>query len=328
MHGRSLFSSSISVRALAQHPLDPVTQHVQSAYIERYGEKPEKPGGWYQDDDWTRISFVLGAMRSGGAVLDVGVGAGQFLNALALSGLYERVAGVDNVVFEKYFELASSIERTNESIGALPFPDDSFDVVTCMEVLEHIPDKIFESGLAELRRVCRGQLIMTVPFEEPEPISRFHVRRFLADDIWRVFPAANRILLDRPGMPWILMEEWPSDPGSASDHLGVRLSAVEVNLRIGTFGDTGRTKKVARLMQEVRSTPESRTQPTEEIARLEDEVRAAREALARVQGSIRYRVGTLMVSVARRPWRVDTLAVGLARLAYAWVRRRSAITAN
>ena len=307
MHGRLLCSSSVSIKKLAQHPLDPVTRHVRSAYIERYGEKPEKPGGWYHDDDWTRISFVLSAIHPGGAVLDVGVGAGQFVNALALSGLYERVIGVDTAVFEKYFELDSSIERKNISIESLPFPDDSFDVVTCMEVLEHIPDAIFEPGLAELRRVCRGQLIMTVPFEEPEPISRFHVRRFLSDDIQRVFPTANRILLDRPGMPWVLMEEWPSDPRGASDRLGIRLSAVEANLRVGAFDPTGAATK---------------------IARLEQEAQAAHQSLANIRHSIRYRAGTVLASLALRPWRLDILTVGLARLLCDWLRRRSAPAAR
>ena len=306
-----------------QFPLDPVTQRVKSAYIERYGEKPEKPGGWYRDDDWTRISFVLGAIQPGGAVLDVGVGAGQFLNALALSGLYDRVAGVDRMVFDKYFEIDSSIERQTHSIESLPFPDDSFDVVTCMEVLEHIPDEVFEPGLAELRRVCRGQLIMTVPFEEREPISKSHLRRFLADDIRRVFPEANRILLDRPWMPWILMEEWPSDPRGASAHLGVRQSAVEASLRIAALGKNEGPKKIARTEQ-TQAANESPGQTAEEIARLEQEVLAAREKLAQVQNSIRYRVGDLLVSLARRPWRLDILVVGVLRLLCHWLQRRSA----
>src|SRR5690606_33175711 len=45
----------------------------------------------------------------------------------------------------------------------LPFPDRSFDLVVCMEVLEHLDDP--ESGLAELCRVSAGWLLLSVPNE-------------------------------------------------------------------------------------------------------------------------------------------------------------------
>ena len=99
------------------------------------------------------------------------------------------------------------MSKLDGNIANLQFEDDSFDVVTCMEVLEHIPPEVFVAGLAELRRVCRGQLIMSVPFCEPEPLSKTHVRRFEAPDILEIFPNATYTLLDRPRMPWIIMEE-------------------------------------------------------------------------------------------------------------------------
>jgi hypothetical protein len=110
----------------------------------------------------------------------------------------------------------------------LPFPDDHFDVVTCMEVLEHVPDEIFEDGLRELRRVCRGQLLTTVPFEEPEPIYSGHRRRFEDVDILRVFPRAERVLLDRPGMSWAVMEEWAGE--HAPEGSPLRMASVEAAL--------------------------------------------------------------------------------------------------
>ena len=225
-----LVSSRIPINTFELNFLDPITTHVRQAYINMFGMEPAKPGGWYGNDDWIRISFVLNAIYPWGTVLDVGVGAGQFLNALALSQKFRRVAGVDFVRYEKYLELHPAIERMDCSIEELPYADNSFDIVTCMEVLEHIPDPIFEPALAELRRVCRGQLIITVPFNEPEPISKFHVRRFQADDILRIFPNSNRILLDRSRMPWILIEEWPFDPRGASEHYSVRICAVEAIL--------------------------------------------------------------------------------------------------
>ncbi len=47
----------------------------------------------------------------------------------------------------------------------LPFPDDTFDCVTCLEVLEHLPEKNWTSAIQEMRRVLKpgGVLIVTVP---------------------------------------------------------------------------------------------------------------------------------------------------------------------
>lgn len=49
----------------------------------------------------------------------------------------------------------------------LPFSDHQFDVVVAAEVLEHLPDP--ERGLAEIARVGRGHLLLSVP---REPIFR------------------------------------------------------------------------------------------------------------------------------------------------------------
>jgi hypothetical protein len=74
-------------------------------------------------------------------------------------------------------------------------------------MLEHLSPEVFVAGLAELRRVCRGQLIMSLPFCESEPLSKTHLRRFEAADILELFPNASYTLLHRPRMPWMIMEE-------------------------------------------------------------------------------------------------------------------------
>ena len=99
-----------------------------------------------------------------------------------------RSSALDHMRFEKYREYSDSIIRYDASIVELPFDDDHFDVVTCMEVLEHVPDDVFLPGLAELRRVCKRQLVMSVPFREEEPLSKGHLRRFEASDVAELFP--------------------------------------------------------------------------------------------------------------------------------------------
>jgi ubiquinone/menaquinone biosynthesis C-methylase UbiE len=51
------------------------------------------------------------------------------------------------------------------SVVDLPFPDRSFDVVGCFEVLEHLPDDLPWKALSELGRVARQAVVLSVPHE-------------------------------------------------------------------------------------------------------------------------------------------------------------------
>lgn len=190
----------------------PLMEEVERRYVEHFGADPENKGGWYEPDGWKRISRVFERMETGGKVLDVGTGAGQFVNCLALSKQFAEVTTIDPTRFDKYIELSDDIQRHDMSIADMAFATDSFDVVVCMEVLEHLPEEIFLPAIAELRRVCRGQLLMTVPYCEPEPISKTHVRRFEDPDFVALFPEADFAVLRRPRKPWMLIEEWPNRP--------------------------------------------------------------------------------------------------------------------
>lgn len=192
-------------------PLE-LMQRVEQAYVDHFGADPEDKGGWYEPDGWKRVSRVFDRLEPGGDILDVGTGAGQFANCLAFSKVFDSVTTIDPTRFNKYIELSDDITRLDMSIADMDFPTDSFDVVTCMEVLEHLPEEIFLPAIAELRRVCRGQLIITVPYREPEPISKTHVRRFEDPDFARLFPHADFAILRRPRRPWMMIEEWPNSP--------------------------------------------------------------------------------------------------------------------
>ena len=51
------------------------------------------------------------------------------------------------------------------SVVDLPFPDQSFDVVGCFEVLEHLPGDLPRKALSELARVARRAVVLSVPQE-------------------------------------------------------------------------------------------------------------------------------------------------------------------
>jgi SAM-dependent methyltransferase len=101
------------------------------------------------------------------SVLDVGCNVGAWLADLARRYPGARLAGAD------MNEAAISVARAAvpaadiRRAGAedLPFPDGSFQYVTCIEVLEHLPAGLRGRAFAEMRRVLRpgGRLVLTVP---------------------------------------------------------------------------------------------------------------------------------------------------------------------
>lgn len=70
-------------------------------------------------------------------------------------------------------DIESPLARVKMDIHAIPFPDESFDVVLCNHVLEHVTDDL--QALREIRRVLKpgGYAILQVPFFHPIPDKTF-----------------------------------------------------------------------------------------------------------------------------------------------------------
>lgn len=93
-------------------------------------------------------------------ILDVGCGNGAFLNSLP--DLYEAV-GLDSSQEELKYVKTKAVHG---DIADLPFEQSSFDLVTCLEVIEHLPIGAFEKALYELQRVSKKYIIISVPNRE------------------------------------------------------------------------------------------------------------------------------------------------------------------
>jgi SAM-dependent methyltransferase len=94
-------------------------------------------------------------------VLDAGCGSGRTLQELVE---YGRVSGIE--LSEEAAELARGRALGEVEVGRLeelPWADETFDLITCLDVIEHVPDDVV--ALAELRRVVApgGWLLVTVP---------------------------------------------------------------------------------------------------------------------------------------------------------------------
>jgi SAM-dependent methyltransferase len=113
---------------------------------------------------------------SGLSVLDYGCGDGKYFGEFIRRGIKaENVHGVD--VSALRVERCANIGWTNarqiDGKGPLPYPAASFDLINCMEVIEHIPREHSHATVAELRRVLRpgGILLISTP---NYPIKRFY----------------------------------------------------------------------------------------------------------------------------------------------------------
>ena len=56
--------------------------------------------------------------------------------------------------------------------GRLPFEDGTFDLVSCLDVLEHVPPEWRPPVMADLLRVSRGYVVIAVPFADDDAAQR------------------------------------------------------------------------------------------------------------------------------------------------------------
>ena len=117
----------------------------------------------------------LAAFGPDDRVLELGCGNGlaaayfaPSVASLVATDLPEEDPSAHSIGLERAVELMEMLDLSNVTIeGAsavdLPFPDDSFDAVYSLYVLEHVPDR--HRTLQETRRVLKpgGRMIATVP---------------------------------------------------------------------------------------------------------------------------------------------------------------------
>lgn len=94
-------------------------------------------------------------------VLDAGCGIGGISKELRRRGV--SVTGCDKNpdAIEQGIKSTRLSDAQIADLCALPYPDNTFDLVICSEVLEHVPDD--RQALRELLRVSKGPVFITVP---------------------------------------------------------------------------------------------------------------------------------------------------------------------
>lgn len=99
------------------------------------------------------------------SLLDAGCGNGNLVNSLLddSSHKIDRIVGID--WSEEALKHVRS-EKRQGVITELPFESNSFDLVAALEVIEHLPEGDFAKALAELQRVSRRYIMITVPNDD------------------------------------------------------------------------------------------------------------------------------------------------------------------
>jgi ubiquinone/menaquinone biosynthesis C-methylase UbiE len=105
---------------------------------------------------------------------------------------YEKLKEKYKITAADYAPRHDSIKQ--EDVQNLSFADNSFDIVICQQVLEHVPHPV--RAMAELKRVARKQLIISVPYEPFFTLARFLT--WEKEHLWAVTPKALNYHLGQP----------------------------------------------------------------------------------------------------------------------------------
>ena len=181
---------------LLEMPLEVLTDEELAAIVEigeNTGQKlyPFKTG----KAELPRVRQVLGFLHGieFETLLDVGSGRGVFLlpfmaefpqvQVTSLDLLDKRVTFLNELAAGGYSQLTAY----SKNICAQPFPENSFDVVMLLEVLEHIPE--VDRAVAAAVKMARKYVVVSVPSKEDD--NPEHIHLLTKDILTKLFAEAG-----------------------------------------------------------------------------------------------------------------------------------------
>ncbi|MFZ4718034.1 MAG: class I SAM-dependent methyltransferase [Ilumatobacteraceae bacterium] len=158
---------------MSAEPIGPIGNH-----YDKYGSS-NRIERWMMDGFLGTLDGMLDGLQPS-RVLEVGVGEGEILQRVAARFPQASTQGIDlpdDDLAEEWRRRGLTAEFGDAT--ALRFADGEFDLVLAIEVLEHIPQP--ERALRELARVCRGTVVLSVPFEPVWRAGNMARGRYLKD---------------------------------------------------------------------------------------------------------------------------------------------------
>lgn len=151
-----------------------------------------------EKEELPRVSIVLGFLKNiyPESILDVGSGRGVFLFPLLKEFPNTNITSID--ILPNRLELLNNIKNGgidnlnvyNEDLTNLSFNDNTFDVVTILEVLEHIPN--VKMAIKEAIRVSKKFIVITVPSKEDNNPEHIHLlTKTILTDIFNEYGITN-----------------------------------------------------------------------------------------------------------------------------------------
>lgn len=132
-----------------------------------------------------RVELALGECTGGERVLEVGFGTGlAFPN---LHDIYKEIHGIDltadiEAVQSVFESLGIPLFLEKGDVLNMPYPENKFDTVLLISILEHLKPLELEQAFAEVKRVLKpgGQMVYGTPVEKPFMVFMF---RMMGHDI-------------------------------------------------------------------------------------------------------------------------------------------------
>lgn len=157
-------------------------------------EMYEQPYHWmlstgYRELYNLRSEIVIELAKEGTCYkwLDIGCGDGKFVSTV--KEVADIVVGIDISESGLQFArcLVPQVKFCLMDSSQMAFPDSSFDVISCLDVLEHLSEQKLKETLNEIHRVLKdnGALIISVPSKN-KPLESKHYRHFNSEEISEV----------------------------------------------------------------------------------------------------------------------------------------------
>jgi len=164
-------------------------------YAEKFGESLS------DEMAYNKLAKFIGDFFNPGSVMDIGCGKGNLVGALQSVGI--KAEGMD---WSEYFINSAPVHMKQyltckDLLTASP--ENLYDLVICMETLEHFPPQLVPEAIESISKYCGNYLFITVPSFGPNSHGPYGIQ--IINDEWMDDAKNDRyfryIVVDDRGIP-------------------------------------------------------------------------------------------------------------------------------